>query len=290
MNTYTFHITLYDLAFLGTIFIGLTVALFLWFTKKINRTANRLLALALAVVVLRIAWLLGIDINLSAYYPHWARLPLQFSLALGPLIYFYVLKITRPEYKFSSKDLLHFSPVLLEQVVLALAVNESFSTGAATYDTSIFRLFNPIVQLLAFISVIIYLYLSHRKIERFYGSIKFNGGDRYRHHLRWLHGLLAAFGGLWLLWIPCAATGYFVYHNQQGLHIYYLLYLLLAAMITWIGAMAFLRPDGEKLVETSPVSKSSASTESRQKGTWLKRAMEANRYFEDPGTKLKFAG
>ena len=286
LNTYTFHITLYDLAFLGAIFTGLTIALFLWFTPRINRAANRLLALALALAVLRMAWLLGIDIKLSAYYPHWARLPLQFSLAMGPLIYFYVLKITRPEYKFGWKDLQHFSPVLLEQVVLVLAVNESISTGAATYDTSVFRLLSPIVQLLAFISVIIYLYMAHRQIGRFYGSIKFNGGDRYRHHLRWLHGLLAAFGGLWLLWIPCAATGYFGYHNQQGQHIYYLLYLLLAAMITWIGAMAFLRPDGERLLETSPVSKSSASSASRQKGIWLKRAMEANRYFEDPDINL----
>ncbi len=119
-HAYTFHITLYDLAFLGTIFIGLTFTLLLWFTKKVNRAANRFLALALVTIVLWMAWVLGIDIRLATYFPHWSWLPLQFSLALGPLIYFYVLKITRPEYKFRWKDLLHFSPLLLELGVLVL--------------------------------------------------------------------------------------------------------------------------------------------------------------------------
>ena len=100
MNTYNFHINLYDVAFLGTIFIGLTFIWLLWFTKRVNRAANRFLALALLVIVLWMFRVLAIDIRLGAYFPHWSWLPLQFSLALGPLIYFYVLKITRPEYKF----------------------------------------------------------------------------------------------------------------------------------------------------------------------------------------------
>ncbi|MDB5090317.1 MAG: FtsX-like permease family protein, partial [Mucilaginibacter sp.] len=135
MNTYIFHITLYDLALLGTIFIGLGLALQLWFVKRINQAASRFLSLALATMVLWLLWVLGKDIGLESYFPHWSRLPLQFSLALGPLIYFYVLKITRPEYKFRWKDLLHFSPLLLELGAQLLEVKESVRTGAATYDT-----------------------------------------------------------------------------------------------------------------------------------------------------------
>ena len=41
LNAYTFHISPYGLALLGTIFIGLTFALQLWFTERINRAANR---------------------------------------------------------------------------------------------------------------------------------------------------------------------------------------------------------------------------------------------------------
>ncbi len=286
MNTYTFHISPYDLAFLGTIFVGLTFAVLLLFAKSINQAAKQFLGLALFVIVLWLVRLLGIDIRIGTYYPNWCRLPLQFSLALGPLIYFYVLKLTRPEHKFGWKYLLHFSPALLEQGLLLFAIKESVRTGAATYNTLIFRQFNPALQLLAFVSVVTYLYLSHRLIESFYQRLKFNGGDRYRNELQWLHRLLAGFGLLWLLWIPYTAVNYFGYHNQLSPGACYPLYLLLAMTMIWIGAVAFLRPEIELPVELSPVLKPSASIELRQKGTWLKKAMEDKRLYQDPELSL----
>ncbi len=172
MNTYTFHITPYDLALLGTIFIGLNFALLLWF-KRINRAANRFLALALLTIVLWMARVLGIDIGLGAYFSHWSWLPLQFSLALGPLIFFYVLKTTRPEYKFRSDDFLHFWLLMLELGAFAMQVRESIKTGAATYNTPAFNQLNPVLQLLAFISVATYLYrYRYRLIERFLPAAK----------------------------------------------------------------------------------------------------------------------
>jgi len=287
LNTYTFHITFYDLAFLGTIFIGLNIAVFLLFTKKTNQAANRFLALAMITLVLWIARLLGIDVGLSAYIPNWSRLPLQFSLALGPLLYFYVLKITRPEYKFRLKDLLHFSPLLLELGAQALEIRDSIKTGAVTYDTPAYHQLNPVLQLLAFVSVIIYLYLAHRQIERFYRRIKFNWGDRYRYELRWLHRLLTGFGLLWLLWIPFTVVNYFYYHNQLGIHAYYPLYLLLAVTAIWVAAVAFLRPEtGSILVAPAPSLKPPLPAEMRQQGIWLKRAVQAGRYYRDPELSL----
>ena len=286
MNQYTFHITLYDLAFLGTIFIGLNIAVFLWFTPKINQAANRFLALAMVTIVLWIARLLGIDVGLSAYLPNWSWIPLQFSLALGPLLFFYVLKITRPAYKLRRKDLLHFSPLLLELGARALEIRESIKTGVATYDTLFFHHLNPILQLLAFISVIIYLYLSHRLIESFYDRLKFNGGDRYRYELRWLHRLLTGFGLLWLLWIPYTAIGYFYYHSQLGTHAYYPLYLLLAVMVIWMAAVSHLRQEsGVPAAAPSPF-KPPPPAELKEKGIWLKRAVKTNCYYQDPELSL----
>jgi len=254
LNAYTFHINPYDLAFLGVIFTGLNFALLLWFTKKINRAANRFLALALVVIVL---WMVRIS-NIEIW------LPLQFSLALGPLIYFYVLKLTRPQYKFGRKDLLHFIPVLLEQIILQ----------------------NPVLPFLAFISVITYLYCSHRLIERFYRRQKFNGGDRYRYELRWLHKLLAGFGLLWLLWIPYTAVGYFYYHHQLNVQVYYTFYLGVAAMMIWIAAAAYLRPEVGVPVVTPAFLKPILPAELKQKGAWLKNAMKTNLYYQDPELSL----
>ncbi|MDB5131017.1 MAG: macB 22 [Mucilaginibacter sp.] len=264
LSAYTFHITPYDLAFLGTIFIGLTFTLQLWFTKRINRTANRFLALALLTIVLRMALILGIDTKFGAYYPHWNWLPLQFSLALGPLLYFYVLKLTRPEYRFSRKDLLHFIPVLLEQTIPE----------------------NQVLPYIAFISIVTYVYYAHRLIERFYQRIKFNGGDRYRYELRWLKRLLAGFAVLWLLWIPYAAGEYFYNHDQLGPHAYYPLYLILAVMMIWIAVAAFSRPEAGVPGREPLFLKPSPSGLLRQKGTWLKKAVEFGLFYQDADLSL----
>jgi putative ABC transport system permease protein len=240
----------------------------------------------MVTIVLWIVRILGIDIRLSTYIINWSWLPLQFSLTLGPLIYFYVLKITRPEYKFRSKDMLHFSPLLLELGAQALEVRDSIKTGAATYETPTFQQLNPILQLLAFVSVIIYLYLSHRLIGRFYRRLKFNGGDRYRYELRWLRSLLKSFGLLWLLWIPFTAADYFYYHYQLSIHAYYPLYLLLAVTTIWMAAVAFLRQEAGVLVGTPPFLKLPLPAEMKQKSTWLKKAVKAGLYYQDPELSL----
>ncbi|HEY4198405.1 MAG TPA: helix-turn-helix transcriptional regulator, partial [Mucilaginibacter sp.] len=286
MKPYTFHITLYDLAFMAAIIIGLNFAYLLWFARKSNQVANRFLAIALTVAVLWIARIAGIDVGLSAYIPFWSRLPLQFSLALGPLIFFYVLKITKPDSKFRLKDLLHFSPLLLELAIRVFEVVSSIKTGTATYETPGFHQLNPVLQLLAFISVSIYLYLSHKLIEDFYERQKFNGGDRYRHELRWLNRFLIGFGLLWLLWIPFTTVDYFYYHYQLYPQANYPLYLLLVSMMIWIAARAFLRPEIGVQSATIPVFKPLLPAELKQKGTWLKRVVKENRYYQDPELSL----
>lgn len=258
----------------------------LWFFKGLTRNANRFLSLALINVVLQLLWVLCIDIRLENYIPHWNRLPMQFSLALGPLIFFYVRKIARPDCKFSHKDLVHFIPLLLELGAHALEVKESLRTGAETYHTQTFQQLNPVLSLLAFSSVIIYLYASHRLIEHFYRRLKFIEGDRHRTGLRWLHNLLIVFAMFWLLWIPFTAADHLYYH-QLNIHVYYPLYLLLAVFIIRMAVVAFLRPQVIIPVKTPSYSKSSQTSELRQKGIWLKKAMATGQYYLDPELNLR---
>jgi putative ABC transport system permease protein len=266
------------------IFIGLAFCLMLMITKRVDRAANRFLGLALAVIVLWMISIVGIDIRLETYYPHWSLLPLQFSLALGPLIYFYVIKITRPEYKFRFNDLLHFSPLLVELATWLLEVLESRRTNAAIYHTLAFHQLNPKLQLLAFISVCAYLYASQMLIESFYRAQKFNGGDRPRLKLRWLYNLLIGFALLWLLWIPF--TAYFYYDNQPGVHTYYPLYLLLAVMAIWTAAVVILRPDISSPADASSFLKLPPPSEFKDKGIWLKKVVKTNCYYRDPELSL----
>ncbi|MGZ3944406.1 MAG: ABC transporter permease [Mucilaginibacter sp.] len=286
MNSYTFHITLYDLFFFGMTFIGLTFALQLWFIKSINRIANRFLALALFTMLLWMVRILVIDIRLETYLPGWDRLPMQFLLAVGPLLYFYVLNITRPAHKFLWKDLLHFSPLLLELGTLALEIRESIMTGATTYNTSAFQLLNPVLQLLIFISIIAYVYRSDRLIQNFYRRLPPMLMDRSLLEFRWLRRLLAATALLWLLWIAYAAIDYFGYQNQLGIHVYYPFYIFFAVIIIWTAAAAFLKPQAALIAQQRPAPKPLAPSGMKGKSAWLKQVIETNRYYQDPELSL----
>ena len=89
----------------------------------------------------------------------------QFTFTFGPLLYFYVLKTTRPQYKFRWKDVLHFIPVLVEWGAWVLLLIQ---------PKPVFQQLNPSLHFLAFISVAAYLLLSRGLIQRFYKEQKFN--------------------------------------------------------------------------------------------------------------------
>lgn len=286
MNTYTFHIDLINLAFLGTIFIGFSFALQLWFTKKTHRAANRFLALALTTIVLWMIRLLGIYTGITNYPSRHNWLPFQYLLAIGPLIYFYVLKIIHPEYKFRLKDLLHFIPVLLQLSLMAIEAREDANTAAANYHTSIFYQLESLLQPLTVISIGCYLNASNKLIESFYRQQKFNElSDRNRHELKWLKRSLARLGLSWLLLMLYTLASCFFYNKlieTPG----YPVYLLLAITMIRIAASAMARPDTEASVQATAF-KPLLPIELKQKGIWLKEVMKAKRYYQDAELTLR---
>jgi hypothetical protein len=160
LNESLFHSNLYDLALIGTIFIGQTFAFHLWFVNRTDRPANRFLVIALVATVL------------------WTFWPF-FGLGLGPLLYFFVFKLTLLGAKIRLKHLLHFTPFLL-----------------------LWWLDTQVVQALVLISVAVYLWSSRRLIEKSYRQQQFTGGDRCRLEWRWLQPSIKIFGLLCLLGLP----------------------------------------------------------------------------------------
>lgn len=221
MRSYFFHTTLYDLASMGTLFSGLTLALLLAFAKRIDQKANLFLSSALAVIVLKTG---GIT-------------PLLLP-ALGPLLYFYVRRLTRPDRRFRRTDTLHFC----------------------------FLLAGPwIPAWLVLISVIIYLYLSHRLVEEFYHRLQPVLMDRPRFAFRRLDKALLLLGGV------CALS---LFGDP--------FYLAIAFVGIGMAAEAMLKPDSPVQL-TMPVTD---RTDAREKGRRLKEAVAANRLYEDPELTL----
>ena len=140
LNPDILHINLYHVAAMATLFSGFTLALLLAFAKRESQTANLFLSAALIVIVLKTGGLTSI-----------------FLPALGPLLYFYVRRMTSPNLQFSRKDILHFCPLLVAYWVPGWLV---------------------------LISIVIYLYLSHRLIQHFYNRLQPVLMDRPRFAFR----------------------------------------------------------------------------------------------------------
>ena len=221
MSSYFFHISLYDLVSMGTLFSGLTLALLLGFSKRVGQTANLFLSSALAVIVLKTG-------GLTPFL-----LP-----ALGPLLYFYVRQLTCPDQRFRRKDMLHFCSLLVGFWMPAWLV---------------------------LMSVISYLYLSHRLIEEFYRRLRPVLMDRPRFAFRRLDK------ALFLLGLLCMLS---LFGDP--------FYLTIAFVLIGMAVEAMLKPDsGVQL--TMPKTESS---DAKEKGRRLKEVVAANRLYEDPELTL----
>lgn len=145
------------MAAMATLFSGFTLALLLAFAKGKDQPANLFLSAALTVIVLKTG---GIS---SVFLP-----------ALGPLLYFYVRRMTSPNLQFGRKDMLHFCPLLVVYWMPGWLV---------------------------LLSVVIYLYLSHRLIQHFYSRLQPVLMDRPRFAFRRLDKALHLLGLLCVLWL-----------------------------------------------------------------------------------------
>jgi putative ABC transport system permease protein len=283
LKRYTFHINLYDAALFGALFICITFVLLLWFAKRANYTANRLLAGVLMIGTLWLGGVLAIDTGLSTHIPFLARLCMYFPLALGPLIYLFVLKTTRPEQKLKYRDLLHFSPLLL--ALIAYAWNSVTKRPGADHIHPFWQL-AIVLPSLTFVSVIVYLYRCRELIEHSYKQQKFNGGDRYRHEWQWLNRILTAIGLIWLVWMTVVAINHFHDHRQPSVQAYYVFYLLLIAVLIFTAGKFFLRSETGAPLAASTILKPPIPAQLKQKGSWLKNMVKANRYYENPELSL----
>jgi ABC-type antimicrobial peptide transport system permease subunit/AraC-like DNA-binding protein len=153
--------------------------------------------------------------------------------ALGPLLYFYVRQLTCPEQLFRRKDILHFCPLL------------------AAY-------WMP--DWLVLISVIIYLYLSHRLIQDFYRRLRPVLMDRPRFAFRRLEGELTLLGLFCLLCLFDDAFSFAI-----------------AFVLIGMAVDVMLKTDTSVQL-TMPITDRS---DARDKGRIIKEAVAINRFYED---------
>ncbi len=273
---------------LASVFIGITFSLLLIFSKRINQEANRFLGLAALVIVLWNIWVLSHDLDFFRYASQFFLIPLNFSLALGPLLYFYTKSISDVNFTFSKKNWIHFVPVLLELAVHVVVSLEAVDKGILATSTTAFFILIPIIQLLAICSVLAYSVFALKEIRTYHIWLQDNYSNNSEYSLGWLYRLLLLFAVFWSLWIPYTLVDYFMFNFKLGIPDYYPIYLLMSLITIWISVEAYLKPEVVLLEpKTQPEVEKQAPTENvLQKANWLIEQMELNLYYLNPELTL----
>lgn len=156
-----------------------------------------------------------------------------FLPALGPLLYFYVRQLTCAGSRFRRVDILHFCPLLVGYWM-------------------------PLW--LALILVIIYLYLSHRLIQKFYDRLRPVLMDKPRFAFKRLDKVLQLLGLLCVLSLLNDAF-----------------FFIVAIVLIGMAAEVLLKLDSNAQLVTPVTDR----TDAKEKGRRLKESVAANRLYED---------
>lgn len=213
---------------LGALF-GLVVALLLLGTRR-NRSANRLLAaLILVLVLLLVPYVIGFAGFYDAY-PGLSFAPFGWALAIGPLLYLHVLRQTSS--RLPARWGWHLLPVAVK-IVYTTVIFVQPLPFKDDWDTRVHSpIISPIENVLAFGGMAIYLVLAWRVHRRYQRWLVDHVSNREEFRLTAQRNVLIALGMLVFVWMPYDLIGTLLDFNYFDR---YPLYVLMAALVCALG-------------------------------------------------------
>jgi len=209
---------------------GTLVALLLCCARG-NRSAQRLLALLLIIAVLR---LMPYVLGFAGAYDLWPWLsfaPFDLRLAIGPLLYLYLLRLATPA--LPPRWGWHLAPAALDLLYMswafALPLVHKHAWEAQVHGPWI----SPLQDAAGALSLALYLWLAARLRRRYLDWLHEHVSDRDAQRQPWVASVLLALG-LWLM----VSTGFDLYSALVAPLTYYdrfPQYLAFSAIILWLG-------------------------------------------------------
>jgi AraC-like DNA-binding protein len=172
----------------------------LWFSFQ-NKQSNRFLALLIFTIAL---WLVDNFLRITGIYGQNANLyflPIFYSFAFGPLIYFYVKSLVNQSFIFQKKNYLHFIPVLF-QVGLYLFLTTKNYKFKYWYWMNVHQFITYKIEFDGtFISMLIYLGLSIQLLKNYQVYVANNFSETSSIRLNWLKIVLIILVILCVQWL-----------------------------------------------------------------------------------------
>lgn len=279
-----------------TVIVAITFGLLLLFSDKSNPKADRYLAALLFIVAGWNISLLILNLNIFEMIIGIIWVPFSYTLALGPCLYFYVIYQITPDTEQDHKIWPHFVPMTVQVVLFFTEVFIAIPKGIGYLQTELYLVADPIINVLAIISLLVYGYFARAKILTYQGWVKDDQCQYHQYNVKWLFRLITIFVALIVVWFMYLLSDYFLFDYQLIHEFYYPLHLSLAAISIWLSVEAYTKP---KLIDAvieatsfTPddqqlVVKEVTDTSIKNKADWLRNEIEINRLYLDPELSLK---
>lgn len=169
--------------------------------KSSNALANRILAALVACVALML--LLGyIEARWGfAGHPHWIAVGSPLPFLFGPLLYLYVVALTRPAFRLSAADVVHLAPFAAYVIYMAqvfflhgaerkLQLIAEYLRGEAPFGVTVFD-WIEVLQALGYVACCFAVLRDHRrKMQGYYSELS-------ELDLQWLRRTIIAHAAVW---------------------------------------------------------------------------------------------
>ncbi|MCH2083020.1 MAG: helix-turn-helix transcriptional regulator [Saprospiraceae bacterium] len=232
---------------------GIVFGIILVQSSQKNILANRLLAALLFLLSYRLI-VQSLRLFGLGYYDTWYYFMLDLNWANGPLLYFYVKALIRPEFGFRQKDVLHFIPVLI-QIGFSIFVRlqnlywdgtrESLSW--AGYWGYVVWMNYSTIYIVASILIIIY---ARKALFLLQAEIK--GIQIQYERIQWIRKIVRSFLVYFLIVLAILIADLIVYNLSLGnsyfyftRFYYYPFFTGISVLTYWVGIEGFKRKDEE---------------------------------------------
>jgi len=267
---------------------GLAVALLLAFTRD-NTTANRLLALLLVVFVMKLMpYMLGFA-SYYDVYPWLSFAPFGLGLAIGPLLYLHVYRLTHAA--LPRGWYWHLFAGVLQFAYRAVIFVQPQATKDAWNDRVHRDWIDPSETFLELLSFAIYLWLALRAYRAYQRWLDAHLSNREEFRIVWVRNVLMAFALVWPLWALYETLSYsidFNYYQRFPLYVFFTLLVFYLGLEGWRHASnAYPLPSATtaeppEATRTEPAGRDWA-LQGRQ---WLTQT-ETNGWWRDPELSLE---
>lgn len=252
------------------------------FTSKSNITSNRILAVLILAIDL---WLIDAFFGFSGSYgrnPDLYFKPIYYSFAFGPLIYLYVKSLVNSEFKFTSKYLLHFIPVLLQSMLYWILTFQDYETKRLYWENVHYPVTYRIEFDGTFLSLFVYLIISIKLLFRYQNWLKEQFSEFSKVHLNWLKVVLTI-----ILVLSCQWLAEVILRDYFDQYHYNYSVLLLGVLSLVLAFGGILQSNLEK-IKFKPKKKSTAPALLDEEITRrIVNSMENDQYFLNPSLSLK---